>query len=185
MFRVVDSDALGAPGFALLEDVAPIAPAPPVPDGSAPLKVTTTMEAPTLCESAAVTATLVNVVGAKALQISAVPSCTFVRFTKDQVRPAPVTPVTVILAEAASVATKANSNSLGFVVEKVGDAIVVDFELRSVDTVLSIANWAVELKFTPVIPVPATVTDWLPGENKNPVLLGVTVYVPLPKPLKM
>jgi hypothetical protein len=36
---VVENEALGVPGFALLEDVAPIAPEPPVPDGSAPVKV--------------------------------------------------------------------------------------------------------------------------------------------------
>lgn len=115
--------------------VLPMAPEPPVPEGSAPVSVTTVMEAATLFASVAVTDTLLKVVDENARQISAVPSCVFVRFTIAQVRPAPVTPVTVMFAAVASLATKANSNSLGFVVEKVGDTIVVALALRSVETV--------------------------------------------------
>jgi hypothetical protein len=48
------------------------------------------------CESVAVTVTPVRAEGAKALQISAVPLCTFVLTTSTQVRPAPLIPVTVV-----------------------------------------------------------------------------------------
>src|SRR5580693_3181563 len=47
------------------------------------------------------------------------------------------------------------------------------------------ANCAVELKFTPVTLVPPTTTDLLVGVNTYPALVGVTVYVPLLKPLTM
>jgi len=93
------------------------------------------MEAATLLARVAVTDTLLNVVDENARQISAVPSWVLVRLTRVQVRLAPVTPVTVMLAAVASVETKANNNSFVFVVEKIGDTIVVALELRSVETV--------------------------------------------------
>jgi hypothetical protein len=99
------------------------------------VNVTIVIEAATLFASVAVTDTPLRVVGEKARQISAVPNCELVRITRAHVRPAPLTPVTVMFAVVASVATKAKSNSLGLVVEKVGDAIVVALELRSVETV--------------------------------------------------
>lgn len=129
------NEAVGAPGSALPVPVAPMAPEPPVPVVSTPVNVITVIEAATLFASAAVTDALLKVVDENARQISAVPSCVFVRLTKVQVRLAPVTPVTVMLAAGASVETKANNNSLALVVENVGDTIVVALELRSVDTV--------------------------------------------------
>jgi hypothetical protein len=42
-----------------------------------------------------------------------------------------------------------------------------------------------EVKFKPVMLLPLTVTPWLLGEKIYPLLLGVTVYVPLAIPLKM
>src|ERR671926_1912033 len=74
--RVVVRVAVGAPGFALPVPIAPIAPAPPTPEGSAPVNVTTVIDAATLCEIVAVTVTLLSVDGAKARQISAVRSWT-------------------------------------------------------------------------------------------------------------
>ena len=122
---MVVSDALGAPGLALLLPVAPIAPEPPLPEVFTPAKVTTVMEAATLCDKLAFTETLLRVVGAKARQISAVPNCALVRLTNDQVRLAPVTPVTVTPEEVASDATNASSNSLALDVEKVGEVMLV------------------------------------------------------------
>jgi hypothetical protein len=72
----------------------------------------TVMEAVTRCARVALTETLLRVVVANARQISAVPNCTFVRRTRDQVRPAPATALTVMFDEAASVATTASSSSL-------------------------------------------------------------------------
>jgi hypothetical protein len=43
----------------------------------------------------------------------------------------------------------------------------------------------VAVKFTPVTFARLTVTFWLTGLNVNPVLLGVSVYVPLGNPVKV
>ena len=179
LFRVVVREALGAPGFAFPVPVAPIAPEPPVPDVSTPVKVMTVMEAETLCDNVAVTATLVRVAGAKARQISAVPLCALVRLTRVQVRPAPVTLVTVMVDALPSVATNASSSSFALVVEKAGEARVVDFVLRFVETVLSIAGPVAllddEVKFTMDTFRLFKVTFWLVGLKVKPDLLGVTV----------
>jgi hypothetical protein len=74
LFRVVTSVALGAPGFALADAVAPTAPDPLAPDVSTPLKLTTVMDESTGADSVAVTVTFVSGAGANARQISAVPS---------------------------------------------------------------------------------------------------------------
>jgi hypothetical protein len=74
LFRVVTSDAVGAPGFEFPLPVAPIAPEPFVPDVSTPVKLTTVMEAATLCDRFATTVTFESLAGASARQISAVPS---------------------------------------------------------------------------------------------------------------
>ena len=55
--RVVVSAAVGAPGLALPDPVAPMAPEPPVPDESTPVKVTTVIEAVVDGDSVAVTLT--------------------------------------------------------------------------------------------------------------------------------
>src|SRR5256712_3153929 len=96
--RVVTSVAVGAPATALPDAIAPIAPDPLVPDVSTFEKLATVIEDTTACDSVAVTAALLSAVGAKARQISLVPDCTFVRPTSAHVRPAPVTPVTVVFA---------------------------------------------------------------------------------------
>src|ERR1051326_499906 len=49
---------------------------------------------------------------------------------------------------------------------------------KSVVLVLQLA-----VKLIPVTFAPLTDTDWLAGENVQPLLLGVTVYVPLARPL--
>ena len=97
LFRVVTRVAVGAPELPLPEPVAPIAPEPFVPDVSTPVKLTIVTEDATLCERVARTVAFVSTVGAKARQISVVPFCTFVRRTSTQVKPPPVTPVTVVL----------------------------------------------------------------------------------------
>jgi len=121
------------------------------------------MDAATLWESVAVTEALVRTAGAKARQISAVPSCVLVRLTSDQVRLPPVTPVTVMPEVLASDEMNASSSSFVVAVVKVGDAMVVAAELRSVEAVLSITNCAVEVKFTAVTLAPFTVTALLAG----------------------
>ena len=70
------------------------------------------------------------------------------RCTSDHVRLAPVTPVTVIPEELASVATNASNNSLALDVENVGEVMLVPFELRSVEAVLSIPSrtWGVTVR---------------------------------------
>jgi hypothetical protein len=72
--RVVTRDAVGAPEEALLPAVLPIAPEPPVPEVSVPVKLATVIEAATLWDNVACTVTLERVRGAKARQISAVPN---------------------------------------------------------------------------------------------------------------
>ena len=63
--------------------------------------------------------TLVSWAGAKARHISAVLSCTAVRRTNVQVRPAPVT--VAVVAVVPLVATNASRSSLGAAVENVGE----------------------------------------------------------------
>jgi len=96
LLPVVTSEAVGAPAAELPPAVAPIAPEPFVPVVSTFEKVATVIDAAVDCESVAVTVTFVSVAGAKALQISAVPLCTFVRLTSARVKPPPATPVTVV-----------------------------------------------------------------------------------------
>ena len=78
--------------------VAPTAPDPLVPDVSTFEKLTTVIDPATDCDSVAVTLTLASVAGANARQISDDPLCAFVRFTSAHVKPAPLTPVTVVFA---------------------------------------------------------------------------------------
>ena len=121
LFRVVTRLAVGAPVAAFPVPVAPTAPEPFVPDGSTPANVSTVLK-PSL---------VVN-----ARQTSAVPNCTFVRFTSVQVKLAPVTPVTVVFVpeDGPSVAMKASSNSLLDVVENVAEVIEVALEELSLNT---------------------------------------------------
>lgn len=98
LFRVVIRVAEGAPDVALALPTAPIAPEPLIPDVSTPLKLMTVIEDDTLCDSVAVTVAPLNGAGAKARQISDPPLCTFVLTTRTQVKPAPETFVTVVLA---------------------------------------------------------------------------------------
>src|SRR5947208_1914726 len=71
--RVVVSVAVGAPLACDADAVAPIAPDPLVPDGSTPVKLSTVIDAATLCDKVAVTVTFDSAVLANARQISAVP----------------------------------------------------------------------------------------------------------------
>src|SRR5712671_6089903 len=96
LFRVVTSVAVGAPTALLAVAVAPIAPEPFVPEVSTFEKLTTVTMDDAGCESDAVRVTPVSGAVANARQISLEPFCTFVRATSTQVRPAPVTLVTVV-----------------------------------------------------------------------------------------
>jgi hypothetical protein len=98
------------------------------------------IDAATLCDSVAVTVAAEITPGAKARQISDVPSCEFVRLTSAQLIPAPFTPVTVIPDELASVAINASSNSFPAVVENAADEMVVLEVDRSVDAIASVAR---------------------------------------------
>jgi hypothetical protein len=121
-----------------------MAPDPFVPDVSTPVKLTTVIDPAPLCDVVAFTVTLDRGVDAKARQISAVPSCTFVRRTKVQVSPAPVTPVTVTPGDGPSAEMNASNNSFAAVVENDGD-VMLGFEAeRSVETMTSVAMaaWA-------------------------------------------
>src|SRR5438445_1771901 len=110
--RVVVSVAVGAPAAALAVAVAPIAPDPLAPVVSTPVKLTTVSDDNTDCENVAVTVALVSAVGAKARQISAVPSCVFVLCTSTQVRLPPAMVFTTVLAAVPfPLDTKASSNS--------------------------------------------------------------------------
>lgn len=70
------------------------------------------------------TETLLNGAGENARQISAVALVSFALATRAQVRPPPVTLVTVVGDEAPPAETNASSNSFDDAVEKVGEAIV-------------------------------------------------------------
>ena len=76
-----------------------MAPDPFVPDVSTPVKLITVIDDCTVCDSVAVTVTLLSAVGANARQISAIPDCAFALFTNTQVNPPPVTPVTVTFVD--------------------------------------------------------------------------------------
>jgi hypothetical protein len=125
--------AVGAPEGALASLVLPIAPDPPTPDLSVPVRVTTVMEAAALCERLAFTLTLDRAEVANARHISAVPSCKLARCTNAQVSPAPLTPVTAMPEEFASVEMNASKSSLPVAVEKVGEVILTLALERSVD----------------------------------------------------
>src|SRR5260370_23191726 len=87
LFRVVVRGGGGGAEVALAPAVAPIAPDPFVPEVSTPAKLMTSIDEATFCERVAVTETLLSGLGANARQISAVPSCRFVRYTKFQANP--------------------------------------------------------------------------------------------------
>ena len=117
---MVISVAAGAPDPAFALPVAPMAPEPLVPELSAPVKVRIVIDAATLWDKLALTVTRERVDGANARHISAVPNCTFVRCTRAQLRPAPVTALTRMPEEFASVAMNASTNWFGERVEKSG-----------------------------------------------------------------
>jgi hypothetical protein len=105
------------------------------------VKLTTVIDATAFCDRFAVTVALLNVVVEKAPQISASPGCAFVRFTRAQVKPPPVTLLTVIPPERPeSDDTNASNSSLGAVVENAGLVTVVPADVRSVEVKVSIAN---------------------------------------------
>ena len=140
LFRVVTSDALGAPEAALRLPTAPIAPEPFVPEVSTPVKLTTVIDAATERDNVAVTVAFVSVAGANARQISDVPACALARVTRVHTSPPPATAVTVVLPVAApSVATNASRSSLPAAVEKAGLAIVVLDDERPVVLLTSTA----------------------------------------------
>jgi len=89
---------VGAPALEFAVPVAPIAPEPPLPDVSTPVKVITVIDDTTLCESVAVTFTGPKAEVANARQISAVPASELVLLTRVQLNPAPITLVTVVFA---------------------------------------------------------------------------------------
>lgn len=142
LLRVVVRLAVGAPVAAFPVPVAPMAPEPPLPVVSVPVKVTTVSEAAWLVDKVAVTVALVSTAGAKARHTSDVPRCVLVRFTNVQVRLPPVIPVTVVLVPelGPSLETNASNSSLVAVVVKAGVTIVLAAVLLSFDAVLSIAS---------------------------------------------
>jgi len=162
---VVTREAVGAPGFAFPEPMAPMAPEPLVPVVLTPVKLITVMEALTLCDSVAVTIVALSLAEANVRQISAVPLWVLVLLTRTQVKPPPVTPLTETLVPLveASAAMNARSNSLVEAVVKDGDTTVVALVERSVDVVTSAAIGAdavfVRLKLAGVAtPVAVAVT---------------------------
>jgi hypothetical protein len=118
--------------------MAPIAPDPLVPEGSTPAKLITVIEETTACDRVAVTDSPLSVPGANAHQTSDVPLCPFALTTKVQVKPPPVTPVTVVFGpDSQSVEMKANNSSLPEVVENVGVTSVVFARAWSTETLAS------------------------------------------------
>src|ERR687888_390171 len=142
LLRVVVRLAVGAPEATLPLAVAPMAPEPPAPEVSTPVKVTTVIDAATLVDSVAATEALLNTVGAKARQISAVPACVLVRRTSAHVSPPPVTPETAVLVPelGPSAAMNASRSSFPAEVVKVGLAMLAALVLRALDAVLSTAS---------------------------------------------
>jgi hypothetical protein len=113
---VAINDAAGAPRPAPLP-VAPIAPDPFVPELLTPVKVTTVIDEAAEMAKLAETETFESADGANARQISLVPRSVLILTTKTQVNPAPVTPVTVLLAPedvGTSVEISANNNSFHY-----------------------------------------------------------------------
>jgi len=125
LFRVVTMGAVGAPDAALDDFTAPIAPDPLVPVESAPVKLTTVIDAAAGWASVAVTVTLLRAPAANARQISAVPRCAFVLTTNCHASPPPVTPVTVFPALTSSAPTNARTNSFAACVENAAVVSVV------------------------------------------------------------
>jgi hypothetical protein len=106
--------------------VAPIAPDPFVPELSTPVKLITVIEEVTLCQNVTVIDTLVSVELENARQISAVPSCTLVLWTRTHGSPTPVIFVTVVLGdETRSDETNARRGSSADVVENTGVVTVL------------------------------------------------------------
>ena len=145
LFRVLISETVGAPLLALAEAVAPTAPEPFVPVVSTPLKLSTVMELAAELERVAVTTAFAKGLVANARQISAVPCCALVRFTNDQVSPAPDILFTcMVLPDGPSVATKASRSSLPAEVVKAGVDAVLDALERSAQVCASTISDAVE-----------------------------------------
>ena len=164
--------------------VAPIAPDPFVPVVSIPLNDSTLMKCrDALRERGGERSRSSRLPGANARQISAVPFCVFVRLTRTQVRPPPVTFVTVVAAALTlSAATSASSSSFVAVVENEGDTTVVAEFDRPSATFTSRAGidaFAVAVKLTAVTFAPAIVTERFSGDMVAPPFVGVTVYGPL------
>ena len=118
----------------------PIAPEPFVPVVSTPAKLITSIDETTFCDSVAAADPFVTGLAAKARHISELPSCVFVRCTRVHVSPAPVTPVTVVFEDNASVDTSASTSSFPTKVENVPLVIVVDAAAWSFATNASIAR---------------------------------------------
>ena len=155
LLRVVTKLAVGPPLVAFPVPLAPTAPAPFVPEISTPVKLTTVIvETGAEMEKFAVTETLDNPEDANALQISDVPNCTFVRPTRTQVNPPPVTLLTTVFEPlpGLSAPTKASSNSFPEAVEKEGLVMLVLAAGLSLNTVASIMSvpgaTAVDVKLT-------------------------------------
>jgi hypothetical protein len=122
----ITSVALGAPVAALPLPVAPMAPEPFVPVVSTPVKLITVIEESTARDNVAVTDAPPRGADAKARQISAVPHRAFVLLTRTQVRPPPVTLVTVVLVVVTlSADIKANNSWFPELVAKLGVVTVV------------------------------------------------------------
>jgi hypothetical protein len=119
----------------------------------------TVIDETTLWVRVAVTVTAFNGEAAKARQISAVPLCVFVLRTSTQVKPAPVTPETVMLVpDFWSDEINASNSSLPAVVENADVATVVLAVARSANTFASIAIAAFAANATPVTLAPFTGT---------------------------
>ena len=132
---VVTNDAFGAPERELPLPVAPIAPEPFWPDGSAPLNDITVIEAEgMLWFNVAVTVAPVNTDGANARQISDVPHCTLVRTTSCHVSAPPVllTPATVVVGPVeVGVGAVTNASNSSFAAEVENDGEVIEAALLS------------------------------------------------------
>src|SRR5262249_40562736 len=117
-----------------------IAPAPLAPLGSAPVKLTSVIDAFVDCDSVAVTVAFVSGAVANVLQISAVPRCALDRATSCHVSPAPLTVAVVLLPPLKPAPTNASSSSEPEAVEKVGVLTVVPAVPRSLEMTTSVAR---------------------------------------------
>jgi hypothetical protein len=148
--------AVGAPVFAPVLAVAPIAPDPFVPVVSTPVKlITVIVDVGAVCEKFAVTVALDNGEAANARQTSEVPPWALLRTTNVHGSPPPVTLETVMFDESASLEMNASNSSFPLAVEKAELVMAEPLAVTSLEVFASIVM-LVTATVCPVKLIPVT-----------------------------